>query len=56
MDSGRESEFGMANTADRVLSNLRDLTHGIDNIIDNIDAAIIHMLAERFHRTYRGGA
>jgi chorismate mutase len=42
----------MANTADRVLSNLRDLTHSIDNI----DAAIVHMLAERFHRTYRGGA
>jgi chorismate mutase len=40
----------MVDTADRVLSNLRDLPHGVDNI----DAAIVHMLAERFGRTYRG--
>jgi chorismate mutase len=40
----------MVDTADRVLSNLRDLPHSVDNI----DAAIVHMLAERFRRNYRG--
>jgi hypothetical protein len=50
IESGRERESVMVGTADRVLSNLRDLPHGIDNI----DAVIVHMLAERFRRTYRG--
>ena len=40
----------MVDAADRVLSNLRDLPDSIDNI----DAAIVHMLAERFRRNYRG--
>jgi len=40
----------MVDTADRVLSKLRDLPHSIDNI----DAVIVHMLAERFRRAYRG--
>jgi hypothetical protein len=52
IESGRERESVMVDTADRVLSNLRDLPHSIDNI----DAAIVHMLAERFRRTYRGDA
>jgi hypothetical protein len=42
----------MVDTADRVLSNLRDLPHSIDNI----EAAIVHVLAERFRHTYRGDA
>jgi hypothetical protein len=50
MDSGRERESVMVDAADRVPSNLRDLPHGIDNI----DAAIVNMLAERFRRNYRG--
>jgi hypothetical protein len=48
IEPGGESE-SVVNTADRVLSNLRDLPHGIDNI----DAAIVHLLAERFRRNYR---
>jgi hypothetical protein len=40
----------MVDTADRVPSNLRDLPHSSDNIV----AAIVHMSAERFRRTYRG--
>jgi chorismate mutase len=40
----------MVDAADRVPSNLRDLPHGLDNI----DAAIVNMLAERFRRNYRG--
>ena len=39
----------MADTADPV-SKLRDLRDSIDNI----DAAIVHTLAEWFQRTYRG--
>jgi hypothetical protein len=50
IESGRESESVMVDTADRVPSNLRELPHSINNI----DAAIVHMLAERFQRTYRG--
>jgi hypothetical protein len=50
IESGRERESVMVDAADRVLSNLRDLPHRIDNI----GAAIVHMLAERFRRTYRG--
>jgi hypothetical protein len=50
IESGRERES--VDTADRVLSNLRDLPHSIDNS----DAAIIDMLAERFPRNYRGDA
>jgi hypothetical protein len=48
VESGRERETVMVDTSDRVPSNLRDLPH-------NIDAAIVHMLAERFRHTYRGG-
>src|ERR1700722_13736684 len=65
IESGRERDSVMVDTADRVLSNLRS----IDNIdadrvlsnlrdlphsVDNIDADLVHMLAERFRRTYRG--
>src|ERR1700726_4545598 len=50
IESGRERESVMVDTAERVLSNLRDLPHRVDNI----DAAIVHMLAERFRRNYRG--
>jgi hypothetical protein len=67
IESGRERESVMVDTADLVLSNLgsidnidadrvpsnfRDLPHSIDNI----DAAIVHMPAERIRRTYRGDA
>jgi chorismate mutase len=41
----------MVDTAERVLSNLRDLPDSIDNI----DAAIVHMLAERFRYTHAVG-
>ena len=39
----------MVDTADRVPSNLRD-----DHSIDNIDAVIVHTLAERLPRNYQG--
>jgi chorismate mutase len=45
-EAGREGEGVMVDTADLV-SNLRDLRDSIDNI----DAAIVHMLAERFRCT-----
>src|SRR5258708_39692693 len=44
-------EAVMMDTADPVLSSLRDLRDSIDNI----DAAIVHMLAERFRCTHAGG-
>jgi hypothetical protein len=49
IESGRERDSVMVDTADRVPSNLRDLPHSIDNI-----DAIVHMLADRFRRNYRG--
>jgi chorismate mutase len=45
-EAGREREAVMVYTADPV-SKLRDLRDSIDNI----DAAIVHMLAERFRCT-----
>ena len=41
----------MMDAADPVLSSLRDLRDSIDNI----DAAIVHMLAERFRCTHAVG-
>ena len=65
IESGRERESVMLDAADRVLSNLRSIDNiDVDRVpsnfrdlphsIDNIDAAIVHMSAERFQRTYRG--
>ena len=50
VECGREREAVMVDTADPV-SNLRDLRDSIDNI----DAAIVHMLAERFWCTHALG-
>ena len=65
IESGRERESVMVDAADRVLSNLRSIDNiDVDRVpsnfrdlphsIDNIYAAIAHMSAERFRRTYRG--
>ena len=55
MNSGTESGIGGLDGLDRLDSEVRDELVALRDSIDNIDAALVHILAERFKCTQRVG-